>query len=242
MENLHTTIHSSALLFNVFFYSIIGLILPTILILPFAILLMNKGSTLWKELRRTPNPRENLSLRYDSPIFDFLRTYKTVFALAIAFFLFSMPSKLFRFSILFISDHFERFSSTKSILENHGLFEIIGNSFELMIYSYKFYICSYTNHRFRCAMKYLFNFRSHDQHRFSARNSADSRIQRVRWSQIGEDSPLETLYQQLQINEFESPIHIYRTSLDVGLHSQRSSFKTRSSISSRRTKEDEISL
>ncbi|CAF4558130.1 unnamed protein product, partial [Rotaria magnacalcarata] len=54
--------------------------------------------------------------------------------------------------------------------------------------------------------------------------------------------PFEGLYKHLQTNEFEPTINMYTTDVPAELYSYRSSFKTRSSVCSRRTKEDEISL
>ncbi|CAF1643188.1 unnamed protein product, partial [Didymodactylos carnosus] len=98
--------------------------------------------------------------------------------------------------------------------------------FELSLYIYKFYIYIFVSRRFRCALKYLLK---HRQSTIIARN-----LNRIYISQSYDSVPFDTLYKHLQTTEFDSPINLSS--------SRRSSYKTRSSVSSRKTREDEISL
>ena len=217
MLDLHASVHSSGVMINVFFYTGVGLLLPTFLLAVLSFLLVRKGSHVWREVHRA----ERISLRAESPLAEYLRTYKAVFLLGLLFVLLSLPSKCLRLVILFASTHLDHRSSREILLRAHAHLQTVGQALELAIYSYKCLVCLTMHHRFRCAMKYLFT----------------SEVRRV-----DEVQPLDVLYRQFQLNEFESPIHISRPRTETGLFSQRSSLKTRSSVISRRTKEDEISL
>jgi hypothetical protein len=249
MVDLHASIYSSSVIINVFFYTGLGLSLPTIIICILSILLFRKGAQIWNELRSHHSDTENISLRYDSPIVEYLRTYNAAFTLGIVFVFLSIPCKFLRLIILFASNNIDEYSSSNKLLvKAHAHMQTIGLAFELSLYSYKCFIFICTNHRFRCALEYLLKSqRSHvilDQ-RTSTNTITDHR--RIHLSHSQESVPFEGLYKHLQINDFDIPINIHRTSGTVnmgtaGLYSHRSSFKTRSSVSSRRTKEDEISL
>lgn len=247
MVDIHASIYSTAVLINVFFYTFIGLILPTILIFILSIIVIRKGSSIWKELHQHENPNERISLRHDSPILEYLRTYNVTFGLAIVFVFFSIPSKIFRLILLFASNDIEDFSSTELLLRAHSHSQTIGHAFELAIYSYKCFVCLGTHRRFQSALKYLFNYRHHHRlivdRRTSTKTTGSVRSRRAPTTQSEDGLPLDVICKQLKINEFDSPIQMYRgKTVELGLYSQRSSFKTRSSVSSRRTKEDEISL
>jgi len=249
MVDLHASIYSSSVIINVFFYTGLGLSLPTIIICILSILLFRKGAQIWNELRSHHSDTENISLRYDSPIVEYLRTYNAAFTLGIVFVFLSIPCKFLRLIILFASNNIDEYSSSNKLLvKAHAHMQTIGLAFELSLYSYKCFIFICTNHRFRCALEYLLKSqRSHvilDQ-RTSTNTITDHR--RIHLSHSQESVPFEGLYKHLQINDFDIPINMHRTSGNVnmgtaGLYSHRSSFKTRSSVSSRRTKEDEISL
>ncbi|CAF1095153.1 unnamed protein product [Rotaria sordida] len=245
MVDLETSIHSTAVIINVFFYTGIGLILPTIIICILSILLFQKGAHLWNELRSHHSETENICLRSNSPIVEYLRTYNAAFTLGIIFVFLSIPCKLLRLIVLFASNDIDESKSSNHILiQAHAQMQTVGHAFELSLYSYKCFIFICTNHRFRCALKYLLTYhRSHvimNEYRPSMDIGYEHKIIRARSSQ--ESVPFEGLYTHLQKNEFESPMNMYTTCLTSELHSHRSSFKTRSSVSSRRTKEDEISL
>ncbi len=250
MVDLHASIYSTAVIINVFFYTGLGLLLPTIIICILSILLFRKGAHLWNELHSHHSETENISLRYDSPIVEYLRTYNAAFSIGIIFVFLSIPCKFLRFIILFASHNIDEYSSSNKLLvKAHAHMQTIGLAFELSIYSYKCFIFIFTNHRFRCALKYLFRYqRSHiiiDQNISPSTNNNGH--QRIHVSHSQESVPFEGLYKHLQTNDFDIPINIHRTGGAVGigtagLYSHRSSFKTRSSVCSRRTKEDEISL
>ena len=215
MVDLQASIYSVGVLINVFFYTGVGLLLPTLLVVVLSVLLVRKGSQVWREVHRA----ETISLRSDSPLVEYLRTYNAVFLLGVIFVLLSLPSKCLRLLVLFASNHL---SSREILLRAHTHLQTVGHALELAIYSYKCLVCLTMHHRFRCAMKYLFTS--------EVRGRVDA------------GQPLDVVYRHFQISEFESPIHISRTRDETGLFSQRSSLKTRSSVISRRTKEDEISL
>lgn len=218
MVDLQASIYSVGVWINVFFYTGVGLLLPTLLVVVLSVLLVRKGSQVWREVHRA----ETISLRSDSPLVEYLRTYKAVFLLGVIFVGLSLPSKCLRLLVLFASNHLDHHSSREILLRAHTHLQTIGHALELAIYSYKCLACLTMHHRFRCAMKYLFTS--------EVRGRVDA------------GQPLDVAYRHLQISEFESPIHIYRTRDETDLFSQRSSVKTRSSVISRRTKEDEISL
>ena len=245
MVDLHASIYSTAVIINVFFYTGVGLVLPTIIILILSILLFRKGAYIWNELQSHHSATENISLQSNSPIVEYLRTYNAVFTLGIVFVVLSIPCKLLRLIVLFASNNMDDLSSSNQILlQAHTHMQTIGHAFELSLYSYKCFIFICTNHRFRCALKY--SFTNHRHHMLS--NQRRSNIgsyyghKRVHASHSQESVPFEALYKHLEINEFESPINKYKPGNASSLYSHESSFKTRSSVSSRRTKEDEISL
>ena len=241
MVDLHASIYSAAVIINVFFYTGIGLIFPTIVICILAILLFRKGAQLWHDFHQYHYERESISLRSDSPIVEYLRTYNAAFALGIVFVLLSIPCKFLRLVILFASNNLDHSSvSTQVFIQAHTQMQTIGYAFELSLYSYKCLLFICTNYRFRCALKYFLMYRRSETVMNPRRSTVDSFYghKRIHATQSQESVPFEGLYKHLQINEFEPPMNMYRT----GLYSHRSSFKTRSSVSSRRTKEDEISL
>jgi hypothetical protein len=252
MVDLHASIYSTAVIINVFFYTGLGLLLPTIIICILSIFLFRKGAIIWNELHSHHSNTENISLRYDSPIVEYLRTYNAVFTLGIIFVFLSIPCKFLRLIILFTSNYIDEYSSSNKLLVNaHTHMQTIGLAFELSLYSYKCFIFICTNHRFRCALKYLLRYqRSHvilDQQISTNTNNINNQHRRIHLSHSQESVPFEGLYKHLQINDFDMPINIHRNveTTNMGtteLYSHRSSFKTRSSVSSRRTKEDEISL
>ncbi len=236
MVDLEASISSNAVMINVFFYTGIGLIFPTIIIWILSILLFQKGAQLWNELHSHHSDSENISLRSHSPIVEYLRTYNAAFTLGIVFVCLSIPCKLLRLMLLF--------ASNRILLHAHTQMQTIGLAFELSLYSYKCFIIICTNHRFRCALKYCLTYRrSHviiDQRRSTVDSYSEHKRIHARQSQ--DSVPFEGLYKHLQINEFEPPMNMYRTGGTAEIYSHRSSFKTRSSVSSRKTKEDEISL
>jgi hypothetical protein len=242
MIDLHASIYSPAVIINVFFYTGIGLILPTIIISILSILLFRKGAHIWNDFHQYHSQTENISLRSDSPIVEYLRTYNAAFALGIVFVLISIPCKLLRLIILFASNNLEnKFIFNKIFFQAHTQMQTIGHGFELALYSYKCLIFICTNYRFRCALKYFLTYHRSQVVINHRRSTIESYYGHKRIH--SQDSvPFEGLYKHLQINEFEPPINMDRTSLPPGFYSHRSSFKTRSSVSSRRTKEDEISL
>ena len=245
MVDLHASIYSTVVLINVFLYTGIGLILPTIIICILSILLFRKGAHLWNELRSHHSETENISLQANSPIVEYLRTYNAVFTLGIVFVCLSIPCKLLRLIVLFASNNIDEYSTSNKILfQAHTNMQTIGHAFELSLYSYKCFIFICTNHRFRYALKYFLTY--HRRHIIinQRRSTIDSYYghKRMHASHSQESVPFEGLYKHLEINEFESPINMYRNGVPVGLYSHGSSFKTRSSVCSRRTKEDEISL
>ncbi|CAF3267229.1 unnamed protein product [Rotaria socialis] len=245
MVDLEASIYSTAVIINVFFYTGIGLMLPTVIICFLSILIFHKGAHLWKELHSHHSQTENISLRSNSPIVEYLRTYNAAFTLGIIFLFLSIPCKLLRLIVLFASNNTDEPKSSRHILfQAHAQMQTVGHAFELSLYSYKCFIFICTNRRFRCALKYLVTYhRSHvliDQHRPSTNSSCGHKEIQGRHSQ--ESVPFEGLYRHLQINEFEPTINMYSTGVPAELYSYRSSFKTRLSVSSRRTKEDEISL
>ena len=244
MVDLHASIYSTAVIVNVFFYTGLGLIVATIIICILSILLFRKGAHIWNELRSHHSETENISLRYDSPIVEYLRTYNAAFSLGIVFVFLSIPCKFLRLIILFALNHIDEHASTNALLvKAHAHMQTIGLAFELSLYSYKCFVCMCTNHRFQCALKYLLKYqRSHviiDSRISTDTNNTDHR--RICISRSQESVPFEGLYKHLQTNDFD----MHRTgggNIPTGSYSHRSSFKTRSSVSSRRTKEDEISL
>jgi hypothetical protein len=257
MVDLHASIYSTAVIVYVFCYTGLGLLLPTIIICILSIFLFRKGALIWNELHSHHSETENISLRYDSPIVEYLRTYNAAFTLGIVFVFLSIPCKLLRLIILFAANNIDEYSSSNRILvKAHAHMQTIGLAFELSLYSYKSFVFICTNHRFRCALKYLLRYqRSHviiDQ-RISTNvnnNNNNNNIndhRRIHLSQSQESVPFEGLYKHLQTNDFDIPINIHQPGVTAhmgtaGLYSHRSSFKTRSSVCSRRTKEDEISL
>jgi hypothetical protein len=248
MVDLHASIYSTAVVVNVFFYTGLGLIVATIIICILSILLFRKGAHIWNELRSHHSETENISLRYDSPIVEYLRTYNAAFSIGIVFVFLSIPCKFLRLIILFALNHIDEHSATNTLLvKAHAHMQTIGLAFELSLYSYKCFVCICTNHRFQCALKYLLRYqRSHviiDPRISTSTNNTDHR--RICISHSQESVPFEGLYKHLQTNDFDIPINMHRTgvgNIPTGSYSHRSSFKTRSSVSSRRTKEDEISL
>ena len=250
MVDLHASIYSTAVIVNVFLYTGCGLLLATIIICILSIFLFRKGAHIWNELHSHHSETENISLRYDSPIVEYLRTYNAAFTLGIVFVFLSIPCKLLRFLVLFASNSIDdEFSvSNKILVKAHTHMQTIGLAFELSLYSYKCFVFICTNYRFRCALKYLLRYqRSHviiDQQMSS--NTPTNERQRIHVSHSQESVPFENLYKHLQINDFEIPGHTQRLNGNcpgrLGSYSHRSSFKTRSSVCSRRTKEDEISL
>jgi hypothetical protein len=245
MVDLQKSIYSTVVIINVFFYTGIGLILPTIIIFILSILLFQKGVHIWNELHSHHSPTVNISLRYNSPIVEYLRTYNATFTLAIIFVFLSLPCKLLRLIVLFASNNIDDLtSSNKLLLQAHEQMQTIGHAFELSLYSYKCFVFICTNYRFRCALKYLLTYNRTHVIIKQRRSTIDSyhAHKRIYERQSRASVPFEGLYKHLQINEFDSPINIYRTGVAPRLSSHRLSCKTRSSISSRRTKEDEISL
>jgi hypothetical protein len=245
MIDLHASIYSTAVIINVFFYNGIGLILPTIIISILSIFIFQKGAHIWNELRSHDNDTENISLRHNSPIVEYLRTYNAAFTLGIIFVFLSIPCKLLRLMILFSSNNTNELSILNKILfQAHTQLQTIGHAFELSLYSYKCFIIICTNHRFRNACKYLLTYRRNHVIIDRRRSTVDSYYghKRVHASHSQESVPFEALYKHLQMNEFELPTSRPSTGGTTGLYSHRSSSKTRSSVSSRRTKEDEISL
>ncbi|CAF1003176.1 unnamed protein product [Rotaria sordida] len=251
MVDLHASIYSTAVIVNVFCYTGLGLLLATIIICILSILLFRKGAHIWNELHSHYSETENISLRYDSPIADYLRTYNAAFSLGIVFVFLSIPCKFLRLIVLFASNNIDEYSSSNQVLVTaHAHMQTIGLAFELSLYSYKFFVFICTNYRFRCALKYLLRYqRSHvilDQ-RISTVTNNNNDNQRIHLSHSQESVPFEGLYKHLETNEFDMPVNMRRTHLSGGRgtlssYSHRSSFKTRSSVCSRRTKEDEISL
>jgi hypothetical protein len=248
MVDLYASIYSTAVMINVFFYTGLGLILATIIICILSILLFRKGAHIWNELRSHHSETENISLRYDSPIVEYLRTYNAAFCLGIVFVFLSIPCKFLRLIVLFASSSVDEYSPTNHLLVNaHAHMQTIGLAFELSLYSYKCFVFICTNHRFRCSLKYLIGYqRSHviiEQRISTGTNNTEHR--RICISNSQESVPFEGLYKHLQTNDFDLPMNMHRTgpgTMTTGSYSHRSSFKTRSSVSSRRTKEDEISL
>lgn len=240
MIDLHASIYSTAVIVNVFFYTGIGLIVPTVIIAMLSILLFRKGANLWHEFRSHHSATENIYLQSSSPIVEYLRTYNAAFTLGIVFVILSTPCKLLRLIVLFTSHNLEDVSSSneKILIQAHTQMQTIGHAFELSLYSYKCYICLCTYHRFRSALRYFFANRRTEAILNS--NNRRSTIETYYGQKRSRDSsvPFEALYKQ----DFEPAINMYRTNTAGGLYSHRSSFKTRSSVSSRRTKEDEISL
>ncbi|CAF1524179.1 unnamed protein product [Rotaria magnacalcarata] len=250
MVDLHASIYATAVILNVFFYTGLGLMLATVIICILSILLFCKGAQVWNELHSHYSQTENISLRYDSPIAEYLRTYNAAFALAIVFVFLSIPCKLLRLIVLFASNTIDEYPlSNQVLLKAHAHMQTIGLAFELSLYSYKFFVFICTNYRFRCALKYLLRYqRSHvimGQRISTVTNNNEH--SRIHLSHSQESVPFEVLYKHLKTNEFDIPINMHQTNAlgrhaTVTSYSHRSSFKTRSSVCSRRTKEDEISL
>jgi hypothetical protein len=167
--------------------------------------------------------------------------------MGIVFVFLSIPCKFLRLIVLFASHNIGEYSSSNQLLvKAHAHMQTIGLAFELSLYSYKCFVCICTNYRFRSALKYLLRYqRRHiiieQGISTSTTNNGHRRMHR---SQSQESVPFEGLYRHLQTNDFD----MHRTGTGsglgttAGLYSHRSSFKTRSSVCSRRTKEDEISL
>ena len=245
MVDLHASVHSPVVLINVFFYTGIGLILSTIIICVLSIVLICKGAHLWNELREYHCSQDRISLRSRSPIVEYLRTYNTIFALGIIFVLLSIPCKSLRLTVLFASSHLGQSPWLNHVLvQGHSQMQTIGHAFELSLYSYKCFVCICTNHRFRCALKYLCRYQRTHVIIDPYQSSTDSyyRNTRLRTRHSEESVPLEVLYKHLHIDEFESAGRTQRIPVESGGRDQRFSLKTRSSVSSRRTKEEEISL
>lgn len=249
MVDFQASIYSTVVIVNVFLYTGCGLLLATIVICILSILLFRKGAQIWNELHSHHSETENISLRYGSPIVEYLRTYNAAFALGIIFVFLSIPCKLLRFIVLFASNNIEEYAtSNKLLVKAHTHMQTIGLAFELSLYSYKCFVFICTNYRFRCALKYLLRYqRSHVLLDGRVSNSMQPNgHQHIHVSHSQESVPFEGLYKHLQINDFDIPVRTQRSNGQglgqAGSHSHRSSFKTRSSVSSRRTKEDEISL
>lgn len=250
MVDLRASIYSTAVVVNVFFYTGMGMILPTVLIAVLSILIFRKGSNLWNELRCHHSTTENISLRCDSPIVEYLRTYNAAFSLGVVFALLSVPCKLLRLLVLFASNYADDYApSNHLLLRAHAQMQTLGLAFELSLYSYKCFVVTCTNHRFRCALQYLFRYQRSgliiDQRMATGAHANGHQLLRSSHSQ--ESVPFENLYKHLQKNDFDLPIHVRQAHDRSGSgiassYSHRSSFKTRSSVCSRRTKEDEISL
>lgn len=247
--DLEASIYSTSVLINVFFYTGLGLFLPTVIICVLSILLFRKGANIWNELHSHHSETENISLRYDSPIVEYLRTYNAAFAISIVFVFLSIPCKLLRLIVLFASNQIdENISSNHVLVKAHAQMQTIGHAFELSLYSYKCFVFFCTNHRFRCALKYILRYQRSriiiDQNVRSSSYSNGHRLVQV--SQSQESVPFEGLYGHLRKTEFDIPMTAHRpvrtSTATSDLYTHRSSFKTRSSLSSRRTKEDEISL
>ncbi|CAF1547846.1 unnamed protein product [Adineta ricciae] len=254
MVDLHASIYSTSVIVNVFFYTGLGLILATIVIFVLSIFIFHKGSQLWNELRSHHSETENISLRYDSPIVEYLRTYNAAFSLGIIFVILSIPCKILRLIVLFASNYVDEYPSSNNILLNaHAHMQTIGLAFELSLYSYKSFVFACTNHRFRCALKYLLRYQRSrvilDQSiatRTHSNGSAGGH-ELLQSSHSQDGVPFEGLYRHLQKDDFDFPMQLTRPngrseSGGASSYSHRSSFKTRSSVCSRRTKEDEISL
>ena len=159
MVDLEASIFSTAVIINVFFYTYIGLILPTIIICILSILVFQEGLHLWNELRSHHSETENISLRSNSSIVEYLRTYNAAFTLGIVFVFLSAPCRLLRLMVLFASNNIN--ISNKTLFQAHEQMQTIGHAFELSIYSYKCFILLCTNYRFRSTLKYLLNFHHH---------------------------------------------------------------------------------
>jgi hypothetical protein len=259
MIDLQASIYSNGVIVNVFLYTGVGLFLPTIVICCLSIVLFRKGARIWHTLHSHHSETENISLRYDSLIVEYLRTYNAAFAISIVFVLLSIPCKFLRLIVLFAAHHGEHYLPSNSLLvDAHAQMQTLGHAFELSLYSYKCFVFILTNHRFRCALKYILRYeRSHviidPRVPFKTSNNGHRHIQ---GSHSQESVPFEALYTHLQATEFDAPIHMERTTVmrttttttttneitPSDRYDHQSSFKTRSSISSRRTKEDEISL
>ncbi|CAF0790094.1 unnamed protein product [Adineta steineri] len=246
MVDLHASIYSTAVIINVFFYSGIGLILPTIIIFILSIILFQKGAHIWYELHSHHSPTENISLRYNSPIVEYLRTYNSAFTLAIIFVFLSLPCKLLRLIILFASNNLDELVTSNNILlKAHDQMQTIGHAFELSLYSYKCIIMICTNYRFRCGLKHLLRYEDTNliiDQRQSTLEKYYKQHKHIYERQSRASVPFEGLYKHLQTNEFEPSIKMYRIGVTPGSYNYRISTTTRASISSRRTKEDEISL
>jgi len=245
MVDLQASIYSTVVTINVFFYTGLGLILPTIIICILSILIFQKGSHIWNELHSHHSETENISLRSNSPIVEYLRTYNATFTLGIVFVFLSIPCKLLRLIVLFASNNIENsLSSNQILVQAHTQMQTIGYAFELSIYSYKCFIFICTNYRFRYALKYFLTYHRRQIINKRRQSTIDNYYghKRIYVSHSQDSVPFEGLYKHLQINEFESPINVCRNAGTTELYSHRSSSKTRSSVSSRRTKEDEISL
>lgn len=150
MVDLHASIHSTVILVNVFCYTGIGLILPTIIIFILSLLLFRKGAQIWHELHSHHSDADDIALRCSSPIVDYLRTYNAAFSLAIVFVFLSLPCKLLRLLVVFASNNI--------LLHAHEQMQTIGLAFELSLHSYKCLVFICTNYRFRCALKCLLRY------------------------------------------------------------------------------------
>ncbi|UJR16299.1 hypothetical protein I4U23_003205 [Adineta vaga] len=243
MIDLQASIHSTVVLINVFLYSGIGLILPTILIFMLSIILFQKGVHIWNELHSHHSETENISLRCDSPIVDYLRTYNAAFTLSIVFVFLSLPCKLLRLIVLFASYDTNEFLSTNQILlQAHEQMQTIGLAFELSLYSYKCFIIICTHYRFRCALKYLLTYHRTNiilDHRRSTIESHFSHKTIYERQSQASVVPFEGLHIHLQRNEFEPTISMYRT---TNYNQRSTSYRIRTSICSRRTKDEELSV
>ena len=134
MVDLQASMRSKAVIFNVFLYTGLGLLLPTIIICILSIVLFRKGARIWNDLRSHHSDTENISLRYDSPIVEYLRTYNAAFALSIVFVFLSLPCKLLRFIVLFASNNpNEHVSSNHLLVQAHDHMQTIGHAFELSL-------------------------------------------------------------------------------------------------------------
>jgi hypothetical protein len=216
--DFRASIHSTGVLVNVFLYTCVGLVLPTVIILVLSIVLRRKSTLIWNELYRHQQETGDVSLRHDSPVVEYLRTYNAAFILAIVFVCLSMPSKLLRLLVLLISDDLDGLPSRQILFHAHAHMQTIGHAFELAIYSYKCLVCLAIHRRFQCALRYLFTFDRRTRpstRRFSARTPFDL-------SPSDDVRPLDVFYRHLQIDRFESPVPIDRRHDASDMFSQQS--------------------
>jgi hypothetical protein len=134
MVDLQASIYSKAVVVNVFLYTGLGLFLPTLIICVLSILLFRNGARIWNELHSHHSETENISLRYDSPIVEYLRTYNAAFAISIVFVFLSIPCKLLRLLVLFATNSMDddTVSSNRLLVKAHAQMQTIGHAFELL--------------------------------------------------------------------------------------------------------------